>query len=247
MSTLIFLVEVSIMLKPTKVHLAALVAMSAVSLTAQPVFAQFDDAEPGDMEEIDIVINVPEPGPVAGGDFFMPPVPPSAGMEMAFTMPFLPPGMTVGAMRGRGGPGGGPCPVGGLRRGGDCPLFMLDGENAVTDDQYEKLYQLKNRVMDQIGPKMLQLSVARRNLRDVLTAETIDDKAAKKLQTEIAGLKGDLESIKLDGKMSMMQILTAAQRKELRTAMIKGPGGRSGPSRHHMMKRFMERREGSSN
>lgn len=217
------------MLKSQLFYLSALVAVSTMSLASQPAYSQL---EPSDMEEIEIVLNGPdgppgfdEPGPGPGGP------PPDGEMSMAF----MPPPEAIAAMRGgpggRGRPGGGP-----------CPIMSLDGENAVTDEQFEKLYDLKNRTLDQIGPKMLELHTAQRHLRDALTQETIDEKAAKKLQSQITSLKADLEGIKLDAKMTMMQTLTGAQRKELRKKMMQGPG-RCGPSgRHHMMKKFMERK-----
>ncbi len=221
------------MLKSTKSILSSFAIVSAIALAATPALAQMGPDGP-DMEDVDVVINIPDMGP-PGGD--MPPPPPGmdGGPEMAFSMPLPPPGMDAFAMqRGHGGPGrGGP-------GGGCCPLSMLDGENAVTDDQFEKLYALKNRTLDQLGPKMLELSTANRHLRDVLTQESIDDKSAKKLQGQITSLKADVEGIKLNSKMEMMQILTGAQRKELRKAMMKGPLGRGscGPGKGMMMKRF---------
>lgn len=222
------------MLKSTKSFLSSFAIVSAIALAATPALAQMEPDGPG-MEDVDVVINLPDMGP-PGGDMSLPP-PGMDGPEMAFSMPFPPP--DAFAMR-RGGPPGGPG-HGGPGRGGGCPLSMLDGENAVTDDQYEKLYDLKNRTMDQVGPKMLELCTASRHLKDVLTQETIDEKSAKKLQGQITALKADLEGIKLNSKMEMMQVLTGAQRKELRKAMIKGPGGRGslgGGPRGMMMKRF---------
>lgn len=236
------------MLKHTKVYVAALAAVSTLSFIAPPAFAQ---AESDD----DVIMFVAEPGDGPGdgpgmGDF---PPPPPDGMgdegPMAFTLPVPPP--SVEAMRGGGfgGPGGGPgggmmfrrggsCGMMG-RGGGGCPLRGLDGENALTDEQYEKMYELKNKTLDQIGPKMLELMTASRHLRDALTQENIDDKAVKKLQNQITGLKSDVETIKLNSKVELMQSLTAGQRKALRQAMIKGPGGMRGMQH----KRWGEKRE----
>jgi len=238
------------MLKSTKVYFAALSVASALALASQPSFAQMEAMDdPSDMGEMDIVINLPDgPGGFDGPELMGPP---EGGAAIALSMPLPIPGDVVGAMRGGfrgrggpGGPGGGPCPVGG-RGFGDCPLFMLDGENAVTDEQYEKLYDLKNKAMDQIGPKMLELMQAKRHLKDTLTSENIDEKAAKKLQNQITSAKSDIETIKLDGKLQAMQILTAAQRKELRKAMVQGPKRPPGGGMHHMMRKYMEKRESS--
>lgn len=131
-----------------------------------------------------------------------------------------------------------------MRRGGPggCPLWMLDGDNAVTDEQYERFYELKNKSLDQVGPKMLDLMQTKRHLKDAMTQESIDEKAVKKMQAQIASLKSDIENIKMDGELQMMQILTAGQRKELRKAMIQGPKRPSG-GMHHMMRKYMEKRE----
>lgn len=232
------------MLKHTKVYVAALAAVSTLSFVSAPAFAQ---AESDD----DVIMFVAEPGDGPDmGDFPPPPGGPPDGMgdegPMAFMLPVPPP--SVEAMRGGGfgGPGGGrgmmfrrggSCGMMG-RGGGGCPLRGLDGENALTDAQYEKMYELKNRTLDQIGPKMLELMTASRHLRDALTQENIDDKAVKKLQNQITGLKSDVETIKLNSKVELMQSLTAGQRKALREAMIKGPGGMRG-----MHKRWGEKRE----
>ncbi|MDZ4834621.1 MAG: hypothetical protein SGJ27_12655 [Candidatus Melainabacteria bacterium] len=176
------------MLKSKMLYLSALVAVSTISLSSQPAFAQLEPADQSDMQEVEIVLNVPEGGLEFEGPPGFPPPPGEGGEEMSIAFSMLPPpGMTVGAMRA--GHGGGS--RGGRHHGGGCPLWMLDGENAVTDDQYEKLYDLKNRTLDQIGPKMLELHTASRHLRDALTQETIDEKSAKKLQSQITGLKAE--------------------------------------------------------
>ncbi len=226
------------MLKSTKFYLSALVAVSTVSLAARPAFAQVEEPDQSDVEVMEIVLNAPEAGPGSEGSL-------EGDISVAFAgLPLPRPGMDIAAMR-RGGPGG---PGGGWgHRGGPCPALMLEGENAITDDQYEKLYELKNRTLDQMGQKVLDLKTAERHLRDTLSQENIDEKAAKKLQSQIISLKSDIEGIKLDSKLSMMQIFTAAQRKEMRKSMIQGVGrkGRCGEGGHHMMmKKFMERKEG---
>lgn len=213
------------MLKSKMFYLSALVAVSSLSFAYQPAFSQLE--EPSDME-VEISLNAPDDGGPGfegpGGD---------EEMSVALNMP-----AAGGIAAMRGGPGG--------RHHGGGHFSMLSGDNALTDDQYEKMYELKNRTLDQVGPKMLELHTAQRHLRDLLTQETIDEKAAKKLQSQITGLKADLEGIKLDAKLSAMQTLTAAQRKELRKAMLQGPKGRCGPGgpggHHMMMKKFMEKR-----
>lgn len=233
------------MLKSTKVYLAALSMASAITLASQPALAQMESDDSSDMGEIDIVLNLPDVMPgSAGGPDFSPPEPPSGG-EIAFSLPLPNPGDVIAAMRG--GPGGGwgrgPCPVGARGRGG-CPLNMLEGDNAVTPEQYEKLYALKNSVLDSRGPKVLEIATAKRHLRDELTRESIDEKAVKKLQNQITSAKNDLNVLEMDSKLQMMQILTGSQRKELRKAMVEGPKrgwGGPGGMHHMMMKKWMEK------
>ena len=232
------------MLKSTKVYLAALSMVSTIALASQPAFAQMESDESPDMGEIDIVLNLPDIMPVGDGAPDFSPAAPATGGEIAVSLPLPNPGDVVAAMRG--GPGGwgrGPCPVGARGRGG-CPLSLLDGENAVTSEQYEKLYALKNSVLDSRGPKMLELMTAKRHLRDELTRETIDERTVKKLQNQITSAKTDLSNLEMDSKLQMMQILTAAQRKELRKAMIEGPKrgwGGPGEMHHMMMRKWMEK------
>jgi Spy/CpxP family protein refolding chaperone len=230
------------MLKSTKVFLAALSMVSTMTLVLQPAFAQMEADDSSDMGEIDIVLNLPDAAPSGDGMPDLSAGAPAAGGEIAFSLPLPSPGDVVAAMRGgSSGWGRGPCPVGARGRGG-CPLYMLEGENAVTSEQYEKLYSLKNSVLDARGPKVLEIMTAKRHLRDELTRESIDEKAVKKLQNQITNAKHDLTVLEMDSKLQMMQILTGAQRKELRKAMVEGPkrGGGASPF-HHMMRKMMEK------
>lgn len=144
------------------------------------------------------------------------------------------------------GQSGGMCPV--LRKwsGGGCGVSsVLSGENALTDEQYEKLYQIKMEMKDELGPMMVQYKSNKRHLNDMMTQEEIDTKAVKKLQEKMGSLKKDVSIKKLDYKLQMAQVLTGAQRSELRKAMIKKMSGCSRGSgsmmRSWMMKRYMGR------
>ncbi len=121
-------------------------------------------------------------------------------------------------------------------------MHALSGENALTDEQYEKIYELKNQTMDRLGPKMVELHAAMRHLKDQLTRENIDDKAVKRLQNQVSSLKSDIETIKIGSHIEMMESLTPAQRKALRHAMVRGPEG----MRREMMKKWHEKRKETS-
>lgn len=103
---------------------------------------------------------------------------------------------------------------------GGCPL--MKGENALTDEQFEKMYSLKNAMLDKVGPKMAELSSLERQLKDVLTGASIDAKKANDLKNKITQAKSDLASIKVEHQIAMAETLTAEQRKALRQAMVKG-------------------------
>ncbi|MBS1999808.1 MAG: Spy/CpxP family protein refolding chaperone [Cyanobacteria bacterium SZAS LIN-2] len=103
--------------------------------------------------------------------------------------------------------------------------------NKLTDDQYEKLYAIKEDLMDQMGPKMVQSHSLGRKLKDTLSASNIDTKQAQDLQNKISALKADMSNLKIDSLIKMAQVLTPEQRKELRMKMIKASLG--GHHRHH--------------
>ena len=137
------------------------------------------------------------------------------------------------------------CPI--LKRwsGHGCGISaVLSGENAITDEQYEKYYQLKMKMMDEMGPLKVEYMSKKRHLRDLLTKEEIDVKEVKKMNDRVASLKKEMTAMKLDYKLQMAQVLTGAQRQELRKTMLKHKGhcGRSGSS--SMMRSWMMKRMG---
>ena len=108
--------------------------------------------------------------------------------------------------------------------------------NKMSDDQYEKLYAIREDVQDQMGLKRAQEMILHRKLRDVLSAATIDTKQAQDLAGKITALKADMSSIKLDSMIKMAQVFTPEQRKELRMKMIRGHHhhhGHDGGHHHH--------------
>lgn len=131
--------------------------------------------------------------------------------------------------------------VGPLGAGADADAAMLGGgcglkgELALTDDQYEKMYNLRNDFLDRVGPKMVEAHALERHLRDVLTSSTIDTKKAGDIKSKLAAVKSDLAEAKADMEIQMAQILTADQRKHVRLAMAKCPmmGGWGHMPMHH--------------
>ncbi len=134
----------------------------------------------------------------------------------------------------RGGPatGGLDMAMGGLRHHHHrSPLAALDGANALSDDQYQKLYDLKGQFIANIVPKGLNMYMLTRKMKDLLTAPDIDAKAVKDLQKQISSACSDLSMTAMDGLVSASQVLTPEQRKVLHSKMIRSAVG--GGKHHH--------------
>jgi len=119
---------------------------------------------------------------------------------------------------GEGGPGGHWGHEGGRGHG---PFGALQGSLAMTDDQYEKLYAIKNDASDAMAPKKQALHQAFRGLMESLGQADQDGAKISRYQSQIASLKSDLSTAETGKLVRMSQVLTADQRKALRMAMIK--------------------------
>jgi Spy/CpxP family protein refolding chaperone len=109
----------------------------------------------------------------------------------------------------------------------------LEGPNALSSDQFEKLYSLHNAFLDRIGPKKTELGKLHRQLRDALVNPSFDAKAVSDIGGRINSLKSEIASAKLDHVIAAAQVLTPDQRKALRERMIRhsvemGHGGEHG-------------------
>jgi Spy/CpxP family protein refolding chaperone len=113
------------------------------------------------------------------------------------------------------------------------PLTMLEGANALTDDQYQKLYDIKGQFIANIVPKGLNMYMLSRRMQDLLTAADIDTRAVKDLEKEISSAVSDLSMTVTDSIVSADQVLTPEQRKELHRQMIRSTLGGGGPDHHH--------------
>lgn len=149
----------------------------------------------------------------------------------------MPPPMAMPAPVGPGeeGPAPGPInfamalPAGSMEAMPDAGMMdmgarFLKGDVAVTDDQYEKLYQLRGDFMDKFAPKMLEVMTLKRHLKDVLTSADIDSSKANDLKKQMASAVQDLANMKIDNEIATMKVYTPEQRKHLRLAMMKCPG-----------------------
>ncbi len=233
--------------KPLLLSMASVIALAGI-----PAFAQ-DGPPPGPPLDQPGAADGPPPGFAPGGppeDFMVAVPPPEALMIEAFEIAAMPAdgddmaGFAVGiegpaldAFRMRGGPmmmrrgmmGMGGCPMG----GGGC-FAGLD----LTDEQLEKMHDLKNQFLDKVGPKFVELASLKRHLMDVMAGTTTDAKKAHDLQNKINAAKADLANMKLDNDLAKLDVLTETQRKEIHTRMLKGGmrGGFHKRVRHHEKK-----------
>jgi Spy/CpxP family protein refolding chaperone len=122
---------------------------------------------------------------------------------------------------GAGGPPGGPH-MGGFHHGGHHgPFGALQGPLALTSDQYERLYSLKNQSSDANGPKMMQLHQLHRQLKDSLASADLDTKRSSDIASKIVSIKAELDRSRMDRLIACAGVLTSDQRKALHDEMVK--------------------------
>jgi Spy/CpxP family protein refolding chaperone len=239
----------------------ALAGLMLAALSVPPTLAQDSaDASPGAMLQIseealgisdpsDASDSIPDPATFAAVASMLAPGEGDVFVELA---PVQTPAMDAGAVSVQvadkggppgpphGGPGGGPWHggPGGWHHGG--PFGMLHGDLALTNDQFQQLYSIKESTADSLGPKKLELHTAFRNLMDALGAGSQDSGKIKSLQDRIASLKSDISNQETGKLVQMSQVLTADQRNAIHMAMIKASlggfhhhGGHHGPPGMH--------------
>lgn len=182
-------------LKRSRLLSIAVASIAPLALGSLPVQAQEGESAPPSN-----AITESAPGP---GEFG----PPPGGFNFAMA---LPAGASMEAM-----------PDAGMM---DMGARFLKGDVAVTDDQYEKLYQLRGDFMDKFAPKILEVMTLKRHLKDVLTSSDIDSNKANDLKKQMASAVQDLANLKIENEIATMKVYTPEQRKHLRLAMMKCPG-----------------------
>jgi Spy/CpxP family protein refolding chaperone len=124
---------------------------------------------------------------------------------------------------------------------------VLSGAGAVgskrimqlSDAQKEKFYELKNKLLNDVGPKKVALAEQKRLMKDLLTKDTIDRKAILSTQEKINSLKTELANVAIASRLDMQEELTPEQRKAMRYRSLKSGGkhhgrqGKMGGKRHH--------------
>ena len=117
------------------------------------------------------------------------------------------------------------------------PLSALKGNLALTDDQYEKLYALKNQFADQVAAKAVEMGTLHRKLRDAMSAPNFDAKAVADMGSRLNALHSDIAAAKLSRMIASAQVLTPEQRKAIHDEMVhhavESMGEHHGGMHHH--------------
>jgi Spy/CpxP family protein refolding chaperone len=116
--------------------------------------------------------------------------------------------------------------AGGLECRGAKPIEL-------SDEQFEKIHALKNQFLDAVGPKMVEIASKERKLRDALLNQNVDSAQAKSLQSDINALKAEVSNLKLDNKISCLNVLTPEQRKGIREKAFRWHGRGHGHGHEH--------------
>jgi Spy/CpxP family protein refolding chaperone len=109
----------------------------------------------------------------------------------------------------------------------------------VTSDQREKLSALRDKYELDTAQQKALLRVTQRQLREVMTATSVDKSAASALQTKINGLRDDLSNAKLNFMLAAGDVFTPEQRAAFRHMHGRfghhgfGRGGECGPGCGH--------------
>jgi Spy/CpxP family protein refolding chaperone len=112
----------------------------------------------------------------------------------------------------------------------------LEGPNALTIDQLEKLHALHNTFEDRIAPKKMELGKLGRQMKDALGSANFDAKAIGDIGGRMNALKSDIGAAKLDHIIAAAQVLTPDQRRAIHEHMIRQSvemeGGHHGGPHH---------------
>lgn len=133
-------------------------------------------------------------------------------------------------MGGPGGPMGMGVGGGGRHHGHHGKFEALN----LTDDQYERMYQIKKQTMSRMGAKFSEMMAMHLELQDAMLQPELDKAKLTGIQARINALHADISSIRFDSELSTMAVLTPEQRKDMRRALVKkmADGGMGGMCGH---------------
>lgn len=102
----------------------------------------------------------------------------------------------------------------------------------LSDEQLEKLHNIRVKSKTANASKRAELSVLRTQLREALSAENVDKQAAFSIQSKINALSADLSNARLASMIEKSEVFTAEQRKEIRHRMLQKEGSFGGHGGH---------------
>jgi Spy/CpxP family protein refolding chaperone len=114
--------------------------------------------------------------------------------------------------------------------GPDFPFDDLKGNLMLTDAQHQQIYNIECQYLNKIEPLMAQLKASSRQLRNMMTAATVDAAKVRDLQTQINQQRDQIANLFLEQQIASVQALSADQRAALSVAKIKNHHSQS---QHH--------------
>jgi Spy/CpxP family protein refolding chaperone len=105
--------------------------------------------------------------------------------------------------------------------GPNLPFDDLKGNLALTDAQYQQVYNVETQYLSKIEPLITQLKASSRQLQALLTGATVNADQIRQLQAQINQQRDQVANLFLEQQIASAQALTADQRAGLNIAMIK--------------------------
>ena len=91
----------------------------------------------------------------------------------------------------------------------------------LTEDQLEKMHALRTAYKNSVGAKRAELQVQKRALKDTLSATAVDRAKAVAIQGQINAIQNDLANARLALKIDGLNVLTAEQRAQMHSMMLR--------------------------
>lgn len=91
----------------------------------------------------------------------------------------------------------------------------------LNEDQLEKMHALRTAFKNSVGAKRAELQVQKRALKDTLSATSVDRAKAQAIQGQINAIQNDLSNARLAFKIDGLNVLTAEQRAQMHSMMLR--------------------------
>ena len=106
--------------------------------------------------------------------------------------------------------------------GSDRPCADMSLVNTnLSDDQQEKLYQLKRENISKIAPKMTEMMLAKMDLMEMLSRPNLDKAQVTTLQNKINQLHSDIGTARINYLVDSLAVITPEQRQDIRRTFLK--------------------------